>query len=154
MADFKVPRHYTAVQRLDHYSIPEPNSGCFLWLGATTLMGYGNISFQGRSFHAHKLAWLTHRGLVPDGLEVMHKCDVPSCVNPDHLELGTHKQNMTDAKARGRLKRSPELTQEKVREIREKCARNANRVLLAEQYGIGRRTLYRILDGEAWAHVK
>ncbi len=89
-------------QRILDWSIPEPNSGCWLWTGYLLPNGYARISFDGRSHGAHRASWLAFRGPISDGLCVCHKCDVRSCVNPDHLWLGTKGDNNRDAFQKGR----------------------------------------------------
>ena len=66
---------------------PEPNTGCWLWLGPVDERGYGKINAQGY-YLAHRLAYAETNGPIPEGLLVLHKCDVPSCINPDHLYVG------------------------------------------------------------------
>lgn len=103
--------------RFMKYVIPEPNSGCWLWLGAIVRgkRGYDRGSFilhtnGRRSSLAHKAAYLMFRGTVPDGKLVCHKCDVSLCVNPDHLYVGTHATNAQDMvdRRRGFFQREPE----------------------------------------------
>lgn len=78
-------------------------SGCWEFLGATNNKGYGVMSIGKRpTFLAHCVAYTVCFGPIPDGLCVCHKCDHPPCVNPDHLFLGTHLDNMRDAIAKGR----------------------------------------------------
>jgi HNH endonuclease len=84
--------------------IPEPNSGCWLWDGAVTNDGYGQVRINNRNFRVHRLAWEQANGLIPEGLSVLHKCDVPSCCNPDHLFLGTQLDNVTDMRTKRRFK--------------------------------------------------
>jgi hypothetical protein len=86
----------------------EPNTGCWLWSGAVDKRGYGNLSRKGCSRAAHRASWEIHRGPIPlicgdQRMCVCHHCDTPPCVNPDHLFLGTHVENMLD---RERKKRS------------------------------------------------
>jgi hypothetical protein len=93
--------------RLERLSIPEPNSGCWLWTGGFDDRGhpfkpYGRIWVRGSSIVAHRASWLTYRGKIPDGMLVCHKCDTPLCINPDHLFLGTHKENTDDMISKGR----------------------------------------------------
>ena len=83
---------------------PEPNSGCWLWMG--TQDRYGQFRIGGRNGHqvgAHRVAWMLANGLIPMGVHVLHRCDIPTCVNPSHLFLGTRKDNMQDAARKGRL---------------------------------------------------
>lgn len=83
--------------------IPEPNSGCWLWIGALRA-GYGNFWYKGKNESAHRVSWLLHNGKIPDEKCVLHKCDMPSCVNPDHLFIGTQRDNVIDAVSKGRQK--------------------------------------------------
>lgn len=77
--------------------------GCWLWAGSKrSEMGYGSFVVRGRSFAAHRVSWELTHGPIPPGLKVLHKCDVPACVNPDHLFLGTDKDNHQDKAAKGR----------------------------------------------------
>jgi hypothetical protein len=73
--------------------IPESNSGCWIWIGATNGRGYGNFK---RHAKAHRVSWELYYGKIPNGLCVLHKCDVKLCVNPNHLWLGTYKDNNYD----------------------------------------------------------
>jgi hypothetical protein len=77
-------------------------SGCWLWTGATRHGGYGVIQHNGRSIGAHRVSYELFREPIPAGLFVCHTCDVPSCVNPKHLFVGTHKDNMHDSWVKGR----------------------------------------------------
>ena len=80
---------------------PEPNSGCWLWMGYRSPKGYGRFSPHDQfSIRAHVMAWLFYRG--PSVGWVLHRCDNPPCVNPDHLFLGDHGTNMRDCAAKGR----------------------------------------------------
>lgn len=83
---------------------PEPNTGCWLWLGGTQAAGYGFFKHAGDTT-AHRSSWILYRGPIPEGLHVLHKCDVRQCVNPDHLFLGTQVDNMKDMAAKGRAQR-------------------------------------------------
>lgn len=83
-----------ALTRLFDKAIPEPNSGCVLWLGALNKDGYSNFSFRGRSDLGHRASYILHRGEIPDDREIDHTCRVRCCVNPDHLELVTRAQNL------------------------------------------------------------
>lgn len=104
---------------------PEPNTGCWLWTGCLDHTGYAVFVFEGRPQRASRAALVMLRGLNPAGLYACHHCDVRSCVNPDHLFLGTAKENMQDCKAKGRLaipthcKRGHEFTPENTRRDRD-----------------------------------
>lgn len=82
-----------------------PAAGCWRWMGSLNQDGYGQIGFTSRKLiHAHRAAWLLTHGEIPRGLQVLHTCDNPPCVNPAHLWLGTHADNMADASRKGRLR--------------------------------------------------
>ena len=82
--------------------MPEPNSGCWLWLAAVNSKGYGCYPYEGATRLAHRICWIYTYGAIPDGLCVLHKCDNPGCVNPEHLFLGTQGDNMRDMGRKGR----------------------------------------------------
>jgi hypothetical protein len=93
------------IERFEGRFIPEPNSGCWLWTGATGgTSGYGKFydTQTRRNLWAHRASWVLHCGPIPDGMLVLHKCDVRVCVNPDHLFLGTYVDNVADMIAKGR----------------------------------------------------
>ena len=92
-------------ERFNQKFIPEPNTGCWLWIARLNNRGYGVIG-RGRrgdgTTAAHRVSWELFCGLIPNGMHVLHKCDNPPCVNPQHLFLGTHGDNMRDAVRKGR----------------------------------------------------
>ena len=92
------------INHLHDRCIPEPNSGCWLWLGAIGAGGYGVAGKPRMRLPraAHRRSWHLFHGPIPDGMHVLHKCDVRSCVNPEHLFLGTHQDNMADRDKKGR----------------------------------------------------
>lgn len=89
---------------IEFWSIPEPNSGCWLWIGAHDPNGYGRIAKRTYgTILAHRYSYLSHKA-DPGNLLVCHKCDNPACVNPDHMFLGTHKDNTQDMVKKGRAR--------------------------------------------------
>ncbi len=80
-------------ERFESKIMPEPNSGCWLWLGSLTHNGYGSIWANGRLKRAPRVSYELHVGIIPHGLEIDHLCRVRCCVNPDHLEAVTRKEN-------------------------------------------------------------
>ena len=92
-------------ERLDEKLIPEPNTGCHLWTGGINKWGYGRSRVPPRRANmkfTHRVSWELANGPIPRDLLVLHKCDVPSCCNPDHMYLGTSQDNRTDAQIRHR----------------------------------------------------
>lgn len=83
-------------------AIPEPNTGCWLWTRYFNNSGYGIFSFKHKTFSAHRVSYECFRGKIPEGMCVCHKCDTPTCINPDHLWLGDIKDNTLDMCRKGR----------------------------------------------------
>jgi hypothetical protein len=145
-------RPSNTVEDFERYYVPEPNSGCWLWTGETGRGGYG------RFWSNYERRWAHHVALkcdVPDGHIVIHSCDTPCCVNPDHLRIGTHKDNQADAIKRGRHtwgKRhgAAKLTEDQVREIR---ASSGNQVEAAKKYGVTQALISAIRAGKTWKYL-
>jgi hypothetical protein len=79
-----------------------PETGCWLWVGQCWSNGYGYVRYNGKAESAHRYIYRLYKGEFDPSLDMLHHCDVPSCVNPDHLFLGTHTDNMRDMHKKGR----------------------------------------------------
>lgn len=137
--------------------------GCWEWIGSKRPNGYGRFQAGARGssqLSAHRFSYELHKGRIPDGLLVMHTCDNRSCVNPDHLKLGTPLDNMQDMHAKGRAKpgrpcgnrnANAKLTPEAVRYIRSSGKMVSE---LARELGMGKTAVRNVVRGRTWAHVK
>lgn len=85
-------------QRFEMQHVPEPNSGCWLWLGDVAPHGYGRIMINGKRIGAHRYSYQLYKGAIPDDFQIDHLCRVRSCVNPDHLEAVTGRINVLRGK--------------------------------------------------------
>lgn len=103
MARIYTPRGTPLPDRLKAYSVPVA-SGCIEWSAQIDSRGYGRIKVEGKPAAAYRVAYEVEKGPIPEGMEVCHKCDNTRCINPDHLFLGTHKENMHDMWAKGRAR--------------------------------------------------
>lgn len=139
-------------------SIPfRPKHGCWEWSGRKCACGYGAFSLRGKEWKSHRLSWQHVNGSIPDGMCVCHKCDNPSCVNPEHLFLGTHADNMSDMSDKGRrvnpkgeANGGAKITARDVAAIRSDDRGHRE---IAVEYGISRSMVGRIKRLEKWAHL-
>lgn len=90
-------------EKIQRSIVIDQTSGCWLWQKAKEAFGYGVIRADNKRYLAHRLSYKVYNGKLDDKLLVLHKCDVPACINPDHLYMGTYKNNMEDCVRRGRF---------------------------------------------------
>jgi hypothetical protein len=94
--------------KLEERSVPIPETGCWEWIAGKDRAGYGRI-WAKKNRTAHTVSYETYVGVIPEGMHVLHNCDNPACINPDHLWLGTHDDNMADkAKKKRYPKKGPD----------------------------------------------
>jgi hypothetical protein len=131
---------------------------CWPWTGSRNPGGYGFGTF-GWTRHAHREAYRLANGEFDTSLDVCHSCDNPPCVNPAHLWLGTHSENLLDASRKGRLNSATgerhgqsKLTWEKVRAIRAKAANGASERALSREYGVSQPAIHFVITRETWAN--
>ncbi|AZS13030.1 hypothetical protein Ro45lw_42 [Escherichia phage Ro45lw] len=145
----------TASERLARLSTVEV-TGCVRFTGGLNSSGYGNLWVDGKTVGAHRVAYELANGPIPKGSVLRHTCDNRYCVNPEHLVLGTHRENMEDMTKRGRQARGSKistcvLSEEDVRSIR---SSDKSGVELAQIFGISPVTISRIKRRLTWQHVE
>lgn len=135
----------------DFVSVTE--SGCWEWQFCRTQAGYGMLRYGGRSVYSHRRAWELFKGKLPASTQVLHHCDNPPCCNPEHLFLGTQRDNMQDAKKKGRTAYGfkAKLTWDQVRSIREHYKTEGTTCrTLAEKFGVSAQNISEIVRGILW----
>lgn len=145
---------------------PHMTTPCWEWTGTKNSDGYGNFGTRRGdgsilTTGCHRASWQFVNGEISAGLGVLHRCDNRACVNPAHLFLGTHAENMADRQAKGRAPnvhgdRNPraKATWEQVVAIRERAAAGESPMALAKCYGIPRPTVYHIINRRTWVESK
>lgn len=165
------------IWQLRFWSKVDRNGGpdaCWLWKGATSPYGHGIFARYGRkkqgSGIAHRIAYELLTGPIPTGMKCCHRCDVPACVNPRHIFLGTQADNMRDMWSKGRGNPPPrndfvpigrkgeehhaaKLTEDKVLEIKRRRIAGENARALAEEFGVSFSLVYLIAKSQAWSHL-
>ena len=164
MTQRKVRTHgLTDIERFMSFVDTKNAGGCWIWTGTKTGKGYGYFCMNGKRIGAHRASFILHKQVIPDGLQVCHKCDNPPCVNPDHLFTGTVADNSRDAMKKGRLKSlftsesmsgelntKSKLTANDVREIRASSIRNLD---AAKKYGVSNVLIGLIRRRKIWVNV-
>jgi len=155
-----------ALRLFEQRTYREGPEDCWIWLGSTNPKGYGTLSCRGVPLKAHRVSWWLFKGEIPSGLFVLHRCDVRDCVNPNHLFLGTHQDNMDDMRKKQRAKnqftcptakprkkvrpRLPSLTNEQASKIEQFYKDNISKPTLLELsilYGVSVTTIFRAVYG-------
>ena len=134
------------------------NDECWPWLNSKTMCGYGLIGFNGKVEIASRLSWRMHRGEIPEGVCVLHRCDNPPCVNPEHLFLGTQRDNAIDRQQklrgnRGESVPNSKLTEDAVRVIRIYVGCGMSQASMARHLGLNERTIHEVVSYKTWRHV-
>lgn len=133
--------------------------GCWFWTGCVDRDGYGQIGVNYRQLKAHRFSWELHYSAIPEGLFVCHRCDNPSCVNPEHLFLGTNQDNTRDKVSKGRQPigsqlPSAKLTEREVVAIRQLIAAGQPQAQIAREHNVTPAVVCHINRGRSWRHVK
>jgi hypothetical protein len=142
---------------------PVPECGCWLWDRATFGRGYGSFFVTKTrpkpwNDKAHRASWIIHNGPIPEGMHVLHKCDVPSCVNPDHLFLGTNADNIADRLRKSRPKtgqrgeenHKAKLKANDIAQIRKLYKAGESARSMALDFGVAISTIYAIAERRSW----
>jgi DNA-binding XRE family transcriptional regulator len=147
-------------ERIESHIISKEN--CWLTDLACNSLGYPPIRINGKTKRLNRVIYELHKGEIPPGKFVCHKCDNPACINPNHLFLGTPQENMDDKVTKNRQSRSKgslhglaKLDEEKVLEIKRLLAEtNLTQKEIAKKYGVCHQTISYIKNGKLWGHVR
>ena len=134
---------------------------CDIWIGAVTPEGYGKLTVNGKIMYAHRYSYTLSKGVIPEGMLIMHSCDTPACVNPRHLSVGTSQDNTTDMMQKGRhigqgkgeKNLCAKLTEEIVHKIRKYRAEGASYAQTATEFNIPASTVGAIVTRATWKHI-
>lgn len=151
-ANYQGGSHAPPEERFKRFFVAGDPSECWNWFGAgSNKTGYGSFQDRPRGFPsvtAHRFSYRMYVGEIADGLMVLHSCDNRRCVNPSHLRLGTHLENMADMSARNR--RFLKLTPEIVREVRQSTEKTS---VLARKFNLSESAVRRARLGLTWGHI-
>ncbi len=136
------------------------DSGCWDWIGAVDAKGYGRFFLGGETKRAHRASYIMHRGIIPDGQIVMHRCDNPGCVNPEHLFVGTYSDNANDMHSKGRGNNprgerhfNSRLKCSQIPTIRTMSSRGDTAKSIADKFKVSSGAIRNVLKGRTWKHV-
>lgn len=144
-----------AQERFDAKHVGVTESGCWLWVSTIKHTGYGGFWMNGETIGAHRASWILHRGEIPEGGVICHKCDTPSCVNPSHLFLGTDADNVADKTVKGRAAKGSghalaKLTEDQARQI---FLARGTQSSIASRFGVHQSQVSNIKRKVTWAHA-
>ena len=145
------PVRISPIERFEKFFNKNHND-CWIWSGHKDKDGYGTIRAYGKRYKAHRFSYMIYRGEIHDELYVCHHCDNPSCVNPDHLFLGTNKDNMADMTRKKR--QHSKISEEDVIQIRRLHKLGVKPKELSQKFGLAKNTLSYIINRKSWKHVK
>ena len=134
----------------DCYKI-DRKTGCWLWQRAMMLNGYGQKWHRGKFDGAHRVSWMIYKGSIPEGVYVLHKCDVKACVNPAHLFLGTQSDNLRDMSIKGRTTSC--FTKADVRQMKAMRMNGKTFSAIGTIFGVEKSTIHAIVSGKSWRHI-
>lgn len=137
---------------LDRFMKKIDTSGdCWIWMANKSASGYGTFGISRKMSRAHRIMFILIYGPIPKGFHVMHSCNNPSCVNPDHLSAGNEKDNMGYAARQGRM--AQKLTKDDVLKIRRLNLDGLTQRAIAKKFSIRHSVVHRIVKRKLWKHV-
>lgn len=133
------------------FEVSSDPDACWEWKACIGRHGYGQITYKNKAYLAHRLSFLFHNGYLPENLVVCHKCDNPPCVRPDHLFLGTKKDNSMDASRKGRYQYREKLTRDQVLEILRMRSEGKTQREIGLAFGLHAVTIHYITSGKRYS---
>ena len=155
-----MPRLYTRrpfMQRFEEKIEMIPECGCWIWTAATNIHGYGLFIFNGKMQSTHRISWQVYRGAIPAGMFILHRCDTRLCVNPNHLRIGTQKENIQECHSKGRAgykfgehNGQSILLESQVLQI---MSDSREHYIIAKDYNISSSLVSALKKGKRWQHI-
>jgi DNA-binding transcriptional regulator YiaG len=150
-------------ERLNKHVKIDPDTGCWVWIGAKgSGGGYGLIKVGPKLMLAHRASYMEYVGDIPEGMLILHRCDNPPCINPEHLFAGTWADNMRDMVAKGRDKHGDtrgekngqhKLNLAEIEQIRDLLEWGMKQHVIAQAFGVSRSNIAMIKSGRIWPKV-
>ena len=154
-----IEKYKDHIKEHSHYKVNN-KTGCWEWMRSKT-EGYGRFGINGKFYLAHRFMWIINNGNIPDNLFVCHKCDNRSCINPEHLFLGTNYENICDAMKKKKWSHQPKgekngrskLTQNQVLNIKYLLYCKVPTRCIAEKFNVSQRHIQYIANNKTWKHL-